>query len=323
MPFKIAEETLVKTGRDYWKEYCQYLTNIIGDEKVVNYVLARFAFRLMNPGIRTNVILMIGGSDYDSKNQLLTPMYNTMKEYTGRSSNSKQLYQKRLNVENPKFFVRLYDTGGVDYLNNMKVLKNLTMESTLHVNEICDYDMITDHHDIVKLSDDSKRQFVKIETTSYYLNNHAFFNDYRVNIENNPVALRQIYDGLIHFDYKSIVPSLNFQDVRYKPTSNVEPRVQRQGRDKIICFFEDIVKKNLKSKSQKEIKYKNIDFFKMYVDWCDESKLEIDYNKFTFGMKVSLLMKTQLNTGGFSCLKKDLSHSTTMMCKMFTNNRKS
>ena len=41
MPFKIAKETLVETERDYWKEYCQYLKNIIGDEKVVSYRVAK------------------------------------------------------------------------------------------------------------------------------------------------------------------------------------------------------------------------------------------------------------------------------------------
>jgi len=53
------------------------------------------------------------------------------------------------------------------------------------------------------------------------------------------VALRQIYEGLIKFDYKAIVPSLNFQDVRYKPTTTIEDIVRQQNRDKVIWFFED------------------------------------------------------------------------------------
>ena|GEM_PF-3929286 len=48
------------------------------------------------------------------------------------------------------------------------------------------------------------------------------------NIENNPVALRQIFTGLINFDYKAVVPSLNFQDVRYKPSTSIEDSVRRQ-----------------------------------------------------------------------------------------------
>jgi len=31
-------------------------------------------------------------------------------------------------------------------------------------------------------------------------------------------------------------------------------------------------------------------------------------------MKISVLMKKQLNTSGFSCVKKDTSNSTTMLC---------
>lgn len=63
------------------------------------------------------------------------------------------------------------------------------------------------------------------------MNSVEFFNDYVKNIENVPVALRQIYQGLVDFDYKATVPSLKFQDVRYKPMTSVEGHVRQQNRD--------------------------------------------------------------------------------------------
>jgi len=51
VPFKIARETLVKTKRNCWTEYCQYINNLLGDEKDANYVLASYAFRIVNPAI--------------------------------------------------------------------------------------------------------------------------------------------------------------------------------------------------------------------------------------------------------------------------------
>jgi hypothetical protein len=47
----------------------------------------------------------------------------------------------------------------------------------------------------------------------------------------------------------------------------------------------------------------------MYIDWCDVSKVKMDYNKISFGMRVTVLMKKQLNINGFTCIKKDTKHS--------------
>jgi hypothetical protein len=95
------------------------------------------------------------------------------------------------------------------------------------------------------------------------------------------------------------------------PSTSVEAHVKQQNRDKIIWFFEDWVKENLNSKS--DMKYKNDEFFKMYTVWCEASRVEINYNKISFGMKITVLMKKQLNTGGFLCVKKDTSNSTTTL----------
>jgi len=60
------------------------------------------------------------------------------------------------------------------------------------VDNMFDYDMTANNLNVFKLSDDSRRRFLRIETTSCYKNNYEFFNDYVQNVENNPVALRQI-----------------------------------------------------------------------------------------------------------------------------------
>jgi len=141
-------------------------------------------------------------------------------------------------------FVLINEATGVANFENSEILKTRVTEPTLFVNpkgipafvidNLCDYDMTTNNQNVVKLTDDSRRRFLQIESTSHYLNNVEFFNDYRENIETNPIALRQIYNGLINFDYKAVVPSLNFQDIRYKPTTSVETHVRQQNREKII-----------------------------------------------------------------------------------------
>ena len=235
----------------------------------------------------------------------------------------KSLYETHSMFEFQKLFLLVTEAAGVANFENSEILKTRATEPTLTVNpkgiqafeidNMCDYDMTTNNLNVVKLSDDSRRRFLQIETTSYYKNNYEFFNDYFQNIENNPVALRQIYEGLIKFDYKAIVPSLNFQDVRYKPTTTIEDNVRQQNRDKVIWFFEDWVRQHLNLNTKDDMKYKNETLFKMYIDWCEVSKVKMDYNKISFGMRVTVLMKKQLNINGFTCVKKDTKHSMTTL----------
>ena len=85
-----------------------------------------------------------------------------------------------------------------------------------------------------------------------------------MNIENNPTVLRQIYEGLINFDYKAVVPSLNFQDIRYKPASIVNEDVKSSNRDKGILFMEELVRDLKTENSDNVVSYKNDAFFNMY-----------------------------------------------------------
>jgi len=52
----------------------------------------------------------------------------------------------------------------------------------------------------------------------------------------------------------------------------------------------------------------------MYTEWCEASKVKMHFNKISFGMRITVLMKKQLNTEQFSCVKTNTSHSTTTLC---------
>jgi hypothetical protein len=143
-------------------------------------------------------------------------------------------FEKLSKFEFKNIFLRVDEDAGITSVKNSEMLKIRAKKSELTVNPVklqrimgkyatnlCDYDMTTNNPQAVKMTHDSSRRFLQIETTSYYKNNVLFFNNYIMNIEENSVALRQIYEGLVKFDYKEIVPSLDFQDVLYKPTTAV------------------------------------------------------------------------------------------------------
>lgn len=317
----ISTQPLVKTDRDYWKEYKTYLTNILGDDKICDYILARYAYRLVNPANRTNVILIICGGEGDGKNRLLAPIYKILGCYATALDTAKKLYETHSTYEYRKLFLVVNEAGGIANFENSEILKTRATEPTINVNpkgiqpyeidNMCDYDMTTNNYNVVKITDDSTRRFLQIETTSYYNNKYEFFNDYIENIENNPIALRQIYEGLINFDYKAIVPSLNFQDIRYKPASTVNEDVKSSNRDKFILFLEDWVRDMKSANSENTKEYTNNTFFNMYKNWCSQGSFKDELNKHQFGMKVNQITKKKLNIKGLVCITKCPSNSKT------------
>jgi len=65
------------------------------------------------------------------------------------------------------------------------------------------------------------------------------------------------------------------------------------------------------------MKYKNETLIEVYIDWCEVSKVKMDYNKTSFDMRITVLMKKQLNTNGFECVKKDANTMTILRLSAF------
>ena len=320
--FKIKNVPLTTTDRDFFKEYCDYAHNLIGDKKVADFILARYASRLKNPAIRTYVCVIYSGDEGDGKNKLLEPIYKIMDNYTQMLSSAKQLYETHSMYEDKKLFILINEAEGVSNFENSDVLKTRITEPNLSVNpkliqaynidNLCDYDMTTNNFNVVKMSDDSNRRFLQIETTSFYRKNTIFFDDFIENIINNPEALRQIYEGLINMDIATIVPSGNFQ--KDKPTTAIEFEVKKQNRDKIIWFLEDFIREHqyaVENTNKTQFKKKNLELFQDWNKWCEKNKIKSEMNNISFGIKLTQLIKKKLNLNGVVCIKKDASNSTT------------
>ena len=316
--FKIANEPLLKTERDYYQEFYNYGLNLLGEKHILDFIIARYAFRIQNPGLRTNVCLVLCGLEGDGKNRFLQVFYNIMEGYYTMLDSAKKLYDTHSMYEKDKLFILINEAGGNANFENADVLKTRITENELSINpkgiqsytirNLCDYDNTTNNQNVLKLTDDSFRRFLQVETTSYYSGNDVFFTDYITNIENNPIALRQIYEHLKNFDIKSVIPSGNFQ--KDKPTTAIEAEVKRQNRDKILWFFDDYVRLH---KRKPVIKVQNDILFSEWNKWCERSKVKIEYNKIQFGIKISQLIKKHFNKNDNVYIVKDTKHSTTII----------
>jgi hypothetical protein len=164
--------------------------------------------------------------------------------------------------------------------------------------------MTTNNRNVVKITDDSVRRFFQVETTDYYRGNTEFFNDYSKNIVDNPIAIRQIYEGLMNINVDEIIPTGNFQ--QDKPTTEIEKEVKQHNREKVLYFIEDIINNDDELVYYCGfIKYSNKDLFNKWLVWSKNNNIKCDMNNIQFGIKLSQLMKKNINKDNV-CIKKIL-----------------
>lgn len=300
--FKIKQEPLILTDRDYFKEWCDFCYNLIGDKKIADVIIARYAQRVQTPAKRTNICMVLYGEERIGKNRLLAPIKQILGEYYQELDSAKKLYEKHSMYEYQKLFICINEAQGLDNFANADILKTRITEPTIPINpkgiqpfqidNMCDYDMTTNNFNVIKITDDSYQRFFQVECTNYYKGNQEFFNDYINNIENNKIAIRQIYEGLMNFDIKTVIPSGNFQ--MDKPTTEIERQVKDQNKDKILLFLEDISKENENTEFT-SLKYTNQEFFNMWLEWLKQCKINLEMDKHKFGIRLSKLIKQKFN----------------------------
>ena len=299
-PFTISYITLEKSSRKYYQEFLTFCENLFESKEVMNYVLSRYAFRLQNPGLRTNVCVVYFGVEGAGKSTFIDTIYKIFDKYAIQIDKAKKLYDSHSSYEKEKCFICVNEAGGTDNFENCEVLKTRITEDKLYINpkgiqayeidNLCDYDMTTNNINVIKITDHSTRRWFQHECTGYYLGNVEFFNNYRKNILGNTNALRQIYDGLMAYDWKDIIKSGNFQDANFKPVTNITKQVKECNRDKIVWFFKELTRELEEEEDDgNEIKLTNKALFFKWNEWCVENKIEYRINNIQFGLKVKML----------------------------------
>ena len=327
-PFDISNITLEKCNRNYYQEFMTFCENLFESKEVMNYLLARYAFRLQNPGLRTNVCVVYYGVEGGGKSTFIDTIYQLFGKCAIQIEKAKKLYESHSTFEKEKCFICVNEAAGCDNFENSEVLKTRITENKLHINpkgvqayeidNYCDYDMTTNNVNVVKITDSSTRRWFQHECTSHYLGNIEFFNDYRKNILDNTNALRQIYDGLMAYDWKDVIKSGNFQDVNHKPETNITKQVKECNRDKVVWFFKDLTEDvwffkdptedEDEDDGNNEIKLTNKRLFSKWNEWCVANKIEYRLNNIQFGLKVKMVCDDVKRQVKYDFCDKNLHH---------------
>jgi len=320
LDFEISKEPLIETKRDYWNEFKQYSDNLFGDKTISNYILARYAYRIQNPGLRSYVCVIYNGEEGDGKSKFIEVIYKIFGDCAIQIDKAKKLYETHSTFEQNKCYICVNEAAGTENFENSEVLKTRITEDKLNINpkgiqpyeidNLCDYDMTTNNINVVKITDDSTRRWFQTRTTQYYSGNLSFFNDFITNIIENTDALRQIYEGLLRFNVQEVVPDGNFQSVKSKPETEITKEVKSCNRDKIIWWIEDYVNDDVRS-GEDFLKKDNKDLFTNWCVWCENNRVTTKINSISFGIKVKDLgnkIKSKLNK---DAIVKDPKHSKT------------
>jgi len=294
-----------------------YMKNLFNNEEVVNYILAYFANRIQNPAIRNMVCIILYGEEGDGKNRLFDIFKNIVGDkYYTELENAKQMFGTHSCIEKEKLFICVNEAKGKDNYENSETLKARITTDKLLVNpkgiqefkidNFCDYIMTTNNANAVNLHDKSRR-YLYVETTSYYSRNSEFFNSFSSDIVDNPKALRVIYEYLMKFDVRSVIPTGNFQN--HIPETDIQKVIIKNNRDKLLYFLEDLINQEDTIFKNEETKYKNSDLFTEFKLWMSRNNMKLEYNNIAFHSRLGQLMKKKINTQEI-LIRKDTHQNT-------------
>ena len=305
------------------ERFLEYMKNLFNNDEVVNYILAYFANRIQNPAIRNMVCIILYGEEGDGKNRLFDTFKNIIGDkYYTELENAKQMFGAHSCIEKEKLFICVNEAKGKDNYENSETLKARITTDKLIVNpkgiqefkidNFCDYIMTTNNANAVNLHDKSRR-YLYVETTSYYSRNSEFFNAFSNDIVDNPKALRVIYEYLMKFDIKKVIPSGNFQN--HIPETEIQKDIIKNNRDKILYFLEDLINEPKYSlqfdedDDEKELKIKNSELFTQWGSWISKNNIKCDYNNIAFHSRLGQLTKKKINLQD-TIIKKDTNQNT-------------
>lgn len=204
--FKLSGEeqspTQEEDHRNHFEEFCTFALNLLGSKEVMDVVLKRYACRLKAPGVRTNICLVLYGKGGTGKNVFFEIFDKIFEGYYTSTGDINQLKWDIFEKERLFILINTFDNKKnianwkkkiLNRMNSDTILIRQKYEEKEIITNLCDYDMTAN----IKCFDDNTPGILQVQVSNYYIDKSAFFQDFCSNIIRNPIALRQIQEGLM------------------------------------------------------------------------------------------------------------------------------
>lgn len=261
---------------DYIKQYKQFIHNLFnGVEEYINYYDAWCANMIQRPANRSSICLVLYSKEEGVGKNMST---QTLEKCIGTNyvnyitDVQNQLFGKHSSAEMNKLLIVLNEVKGKDTYANTDLFKTRITDATrevelkgkemMQITNYCSYILNTNNINSVNAGDKDRR-FCVIPCINKKIDDKKYFNDYQRNINDNPEAIRCIYEYLKQYDITKIVPDLIFASVR--PKTEIYKDLQECNKDKEWDFLEEIVIENM---SKKSITIELKDMWEKYKSFC-------------------------------------------------------
>lgn len=280
----------------YVNQYRDFIYNLVGkNEDCMNYFIAWCANIIQNPAKRSCICLVLYSYEEGAGKNMIT---KTLEKCVGTSyvnyitDVANQLFGKHSAAEMDKLLIVLNEVKGKDTYANTDLFKTritddvreveLKGKEAMQINNFCSYIINSNNLNSVNAGEKDRR-FCVLDCNNEKLMDKMYFKDYEKNINNNPEAIKCIFEYLKSFNIEEVVPNYLFSD--YRPRTELYEELVESNIEKEWEFLEEIVYKipNLPSKSHAKIR--GDDLWNKYKIFCHVNHYDISKlgrKRFTF-----------------------------------------
>ena len=275
----------------YVNKFNEFIFNLFGENELsINYFKSWCANIIQNPAYRCCVCLILYSlKEGVGKNQIIKTLELCLGEkYVNYITDvANQLFGKHSSAELNKLLLVLNEVKGKDTYSNSDLFKTritddkreveLKNQATIQMTNYSSYIINTNNLLSVNAGDKDRRYCV-LTCNNKMIDNKIYYQNYHKEINENPEAIRCIYQYLKKFDIKKHIPNLLFADAR--PMGDDYKEIVKSNRDIEYGLLEKIVYDEWEEKTF-SINAKNLwDEYKRYCDRYNHNITNFSMSRF-------------------------------------------
>lgn len=267
----------------YINRYKEFINNLFDHNKeYVDYYDAWCANIIQYPAYRSCVCLVLyslfeGVGKNMSTRTLELCLGEKYTFYVSDATN--QLFGKHSNAEHNRLLVVLNEVKGKDTYSNTDLFKTritdpkreieLKGKDTFHITNYSSY-ILNSNNACVVNAGDKDRRFCVLPCMNKKIDDKEYFDAYEKEINNNPEAIRCIYEYLKNYNIEKVVPNRLFAS--HRPKSDMYKELQECNREKEWDFLEQLI---IENEDEETLTIEMSSMWLKYQNFCRTNNYEI------------------------------------------------
>ena len=282
---KLPDDFNIENNK-YIIRFLEFLNNLCNNEKkCITFFIAWMANIIQNPSDRACICMILYSMEEGAgKNMIIKTLEKCIgSAYVNYITDvGNQLFGKHSSAEMNKLLIVMNEVKGKDTYANTDIFKSritddkreveLKGKDAFQINNYASYIINTNNINMVNASEKDRR-FCVIDCNNPKINDKKYFKAYEKEINNNPEAIRCIYEYLKTFNIQETVPDYIFSDSR--PRSALYDELLECNRDKEWNFLEHFVNQLKCGGASGDTHIFSETIWKDYISYCNANHHDI------------------------------------------------